>query len=81
METASQSVSRRQNTFQFVDDKLLLYTRRLATVSDLSVTGITCHVGGRHLANERPTTSDNDTEIVCDTRPHCDNRHDKVDFN
>jgi len=79
VETASQSVSRRQNTFQFVDDKLLLYTRRLAAVSDLSVTGITCHVG--HLASERPTTSDNDTEIDCDTRPHCDNRRDKVDFN
>jgi len=81
VEAASRSVSGRQNTYQFIDDKLLLYTRRFATVSDLSVTGITCHDGGRRLANGRRTTSHDATEIVCESGKLCDNHFDKVDNN
>ena len=77
IETASLSVSRRQDEFHFIGDYLLLYTRRLVD-TDLSVGGLTCTVdgGGRHLANERRTTNHNATgKITCETRKPCDADH------
>ena len=42
-----------QSAFQFTSNKLSVYTQRLAAISDLSVTGITCHmIGGGRLAND-----------------------------
>jgi len=81
VETASLQISRHQDTFHFIGDKLLLYSRRLVA-SDLSSSGLTCDFAGdrKHLANEqRTTTLPNVTEtVVCQTLTPCNDHFNKV---
>ena len=79
LDAVSLYVSRQQDEFHYVADNLLLYSR-LLVAADKSDSGLTCSVGGGHLANERRTASNNTTgKVTCETRRPCDvNQLDEV---